>query len=135
MASSRITSSVSLSVLESEDTKDGEGELLKSTSVAVVAKSSTDPVKWCAKRLGNKMSGISIWQIIIIFLMFSVVILPCVMALFSKKIHGGKKFAWFLLSFMLSWVGYSIFYLTVVRPAQKQTFIPMQDNPGRQHPY
>ena len=41
MVSSRITSSVSLSVLESEDAKDGEGESPKSASVAVVAESST----------------------------------------------------------------------------------------------
>lgn len=81
------------------------------------------------------MSGISIWQIIIILFIFSIVLLPCIMALASKKVHGGKKFAWFLLSFMLGWIGYAIFYFSVVRPAEKQSFIPMRDNPGRQYPY
>lgn len=61
------------------------------------------------------MGGISIWQLIIIFVMFSIVLLPCLVALFSSKATGADKALWFILSFIFSWIGYLLFYYLVIK--------------------
>jgi len=57
------------------------------------------------------MGGISIWQLLII-LMY---VLPCILSLMSKKVSGDQKIIWFLMSFVLWWIGYFIYYFVVVR--------------------
>ena len=83
------------------------------------------------------MGGISIWQIIILLVMFAIGVLPWLMALLSKKVNGSKKFVWFLLSFIFSWLGYLVYYFAVVRglPNKESEFVPYTDNPNRQAPY
>jgi uncharacterized membrane protein YhaH (DUF805 family) len=61
------------------------------------------------------IGGVSIWQLLIILIMFSVTLLPGLMALFSKKSHGTDKAVWFLLSFIFSWLGYLPYYYLVVK--------------------
>ncbi|WP_339386770.1 hypothetical protein [Vibrio caribbeanicus] len=63
------------------------------------------------------MSNISIWQLIIIFFIFIIVVLPWLMALFSKKADGKDKIFWFLFSFFFSWIGYLLFRYIVVKKA------------------
>lgn len=83
------------------------------------------------------MGGISIWQIIILLAVFAIGILPCLMALLSTKVSGGKKLIWFLLSFTFSWLGYLVYYFAVVHglPNAESEFVPHADNPNRQAPY
>lgn len=61
------------------------------------------------------MGGISIWQLIILGGMFLVFVLPPLAALFSSKTSGARKFVWFLLSLLLSWIGYLIYYHATVK--------------------
>jgi hypothetical protein len=61
------------------------------------------------------LGGISIMQFIIILGMFFITLLPCIMALFSKKVAGTDKVVWFLLSFIFSWVGYLSYYFLEVK--------------------
>lgn len=83
------------------------------------------------------MGGISVWQLLIILVVLVVCVLPWVLALVSKKVSGGRKFIWFLLSFLFSWLGYFAYYFAVVRgiSAKENEFVPHSDNPGRQAPY
>ncbi|AUW07573.1 hypothetical protein C1N51_28555 (plasmid) [Vibrio campbellii] len=64
------------------------------------------------------MGGISVWQLLILVIIFSVTILPWLMALFSKKTEGKDKFLWFLSSFFLSWLGYLTFYYLCIKKSQ-----------------
>jgi uncharacterized membrane protein YhaH (DUF805 family) len=59
--------------------------------------------------------GISIWQLLILVLMFCIFVLPWLMALFSKKAKGTEKAVWFLLSFIFSWLGYILYYYLVIK--------------------
>ncbi|OEY71126.1 hypothetical protein BI198_14820 [Rheinheimera salexigens] len=61
------------------------------------------------------MGGISIWQILIILFIFSTGILPWLCALCSKKVQGKHKFIWFIMSFFISWLGYLVYYFTIVK--------------------
>lgn len=83
------------------------------------------------------MGGVSLWQILILIVIFAVGVLPWVIALISKKAKGGQKFLWFLLSFFFSWLGYVIYYFVVVRHIEytEENFVPHEDNPNRQAPY
>ena len=51
--------------------------------------------------------GISIWQIIILF----VVLWPLLHVLISDRSHGGAKFGWFLATFFFSWLAYIVFLI------------------------
>jgi len=59
--------------------------------------------------------GISIWQIIILIIPIFFVIAPCLLALFSSKAKGIHKLIWFLLSFFMSWIGYALYFFTVIK--------------------
>ena len=63
------------------------------------------------------MGGISIWQLIIIVIIFAVFILPVFMALFSKKASGGNKIMWVASSVFFAWLGYLAVYFLVIRKA------------------
>lgn len=80
--------------------------------------------------------GVSIWQLFVIAILFSIVVLPGLLALMSTKVYGKRKIFWFLASFTASWFGYLIYWLVVVRkipPAPN--FIPREENKNRQFPY
>lgn len=61
------------------------------------------------------MGGISVWQILILVIFFVGFILPCILALCSSKAKGHHKFIWFLLSFLFSWIGYAVYYFSVIK--------------------
>jgi hypothetical protein len=67
------------------------------------------------------MVGISIWQIIIIFLLIILFIVPPIKALLSKKASGWSKFIWFLLSSWFSWVGYFAYYHLSIKKQNETT--------------
>lgn len=56
------------------------------------------------------MVGISIWQILIIFLLIVLVVVPPVKVLLSNKASGWSKLIWFVLSLWFSWLGYFTYY-------------------------
>jgi bacteriorhodopsin len=62
--------------------------------------------------------GISVWQLLILLGVVFITLAPCVCALLSKKAKGWSKFAWFLLSFAFSWLGYLGYYFLVVRSSE-----------------
>lgn len=57
----------------------------------------------------------SIWQIIIFILLFSLTLLPVIIALTSKKAKGIHKLGWSLVSLFFSWLGFLVYYFFVVR--------------------
>jgi hypothetical protein len=59
--------------------------------------------------------GVSIWQLIILVLIFCIFILPCLMALFSKKANGLDKVVWFFISLLFGWLGYFLYYYLVIK--------------------
>lgn len=59
------------------------------------------------------MGGISIWQLLIVLILF----MPVIHVLVSNRSHGGAKFGWFLAVFFFSWLGYIVF-LIVTQPAK-----------------
>jgi uncharacterized membrane protein YhaH (DUF805 family) len=61
------------------------------------------------------MGGIGIWQILIIFIILIIGMLPWVLALISKKAKGMHKLIWFLMSFFISWIGYLVYYFIVIK--------------------
>jgi uncharacterized membrane protein YhaH (DUF805 family) len=61
------------------------------------------------------MGGIGIWQILIIFIILIIGMLPWVLALISKKAKGIHKLIWFLMSFFISWIGYLVYYFIVIK--------------------
>ena len=50
---------------------------------------------------------------------FTINILPWVLALISKKASGNNKVIWFLMSFLLSWLGFIVYYYLVIKPEWK----------------
>ncbi|MCP4588338.1 hypothetical protein [Pseudoalteromonas sp.] len=67
------------------------------------------------------MGGISIWQILILTILFAGVILPCILALCSSKAKGHHKFIWFLLSLFFLWIGYAAYYFSVIKKLQDES--------------
>ncbi|TMO95225.1 hypothetical protein CWC14_14860 [Pseudoalteromonas sp. S3260] len=61
------------------------------------------------------MGFVSIWQMLIIFVMLLIWMLPWVLALISKKAKGMHKVIWFLMSFFISWLGYLVYYFVVIK--------------------
>lgn len=61
------------------------------------------------------MNGISVWQILFLFVVFLFWILPWVLALMSNKVKGMHKIIWFIMSFFISWLGYLVYYFVVVK--------------------
>jgi uncharacterized membrane protein YhaH (DUF805 family) len=61
------------------------------------------------------MGGVSIWQILMLFVMLLIWVLPWVLALMSKKAKGMHKIIWFLMSFFISWIGYLVYYFVVIK--------------------
>lgn len=57
----------------------------------------------------------SIWQIIIFIVLFSLTLLPVIIALTSKKAKGVHKLGWSLVSLLFSWLGFLVYYFFVVR--------------------
>ncbi|ATZ73009.1 hypothetical protein CWC33_04555 [Idiomarina sp. X4] len=55
--------------------------------------------------------GISVWQLLILAVLFSLVFLPFLLTLFSKKVRGEMKLGWALLVLFTSWLGYAAFLL------------------------
>ncbi len=65
--------------------------------------------------------GVSIWQIIIVVPLiisaFTIVFLPAIVIICSKKSYGSSKLAWVLVAFTFSWIGYIAYYFMVARKA------------------
>ena len=60
---------------------------------------------------------LSLGHVLLVIIFVNIlIILPASMALFSKKVSGGRKLIWFLLSFLASFIGYLLYYFLVVRP-------------------
>lgn len=57
------------------------------------------------------MSGISIWQLLTIFILFGSLLIPLMLTLFSKRANGGQKVGWAILVLCTSWIGYAIFLI------------------------
>lgn len=57
------------------------------------------------------IGGISIWQLLIMFLIFALFILPMVHVLISRRSHGGAKAGWFLAVFFFSIIAYIPFLI------------------------
>ena len=58
--------------------------------------------------------------LLVLFISFSTInILPWVLALISKKASGNNKVIWFLMSFLLSWLGFIVYYFLVIKPEWK----------------
>ncbi len=53
--------------------------------------------------------------VLIIFVLFAINVLPWLLALLSSKVSGEQKLIWFLMSFFLSWLGFFVYYVLVVR--------------------
>lgn len=83
------------------------------------------------------VGGVSIWQLVIILVMFLIGVLPWIMALLSKKVKGTKKLVWFILSFLFSWIGYIAYYAIAVRGKDSENvgFVPHVESPDRKGPY
>ncbi len=62
----------------------------------------------------------SIWQIIIFIVLFSLTLLPVIIALTSKKAKGVHKLGWSLVSLFFSWLGFLVYYFFVVRGLSKR---------------
>ena len=62
----------------------------------------------------------SIWQIIIFIMLFSLTLLPVLIALTSEKAKGGQKLVWCLVSLFFSWLGFLVYYFFVVRGMSKR---------------
>ena len=61
------------------------------------------------------MGGVSIWQILMLFMMLLIWVLPWVLALLSNKAKGMHKIIWFLMSFFISWIGYLVYYFVIIK--------------------
>jgi hypothetical protein len=59
------------------------------------------------------LGAISIWEVL--FFSLFIWLLPWVMALASTKAKGSHKVIWFLMSFLISWLGYLVYYFTVIK--------------------
>ena len=69
--------------------------------------------------------------LILIGLVFSNII-PCILSLLSKKVAGNDKIIWFLCSFIVSWIGYFLYYFIVVKnKASNNIEILKRDEFGR----
>ena len=62
----------------------------------------------------------SIWQIIIFIMLFSLTLLPVLIALTSEKAKGVQKLVWCLVSLFFSWLGFIVYYFFVVRGMSKR---------------
>ncbi|HAW77182.1 MAG TPA: hypothetical protein DCW74_15770 [Alteromonas australica] len=62
----------------------------------------------------------SIWQIIIFIMLFSLTLLPVLIALTSEKAKGVQKLVWCLVSLFFSWLGFLVYYFFVVRGMSKR---------------
>ncbi len=62
-------------------------------------------------------TGISVWQLLIILLIFFIVVFPLIHVFASGRSHGGAKFGWFAAVFLFSWLAYIVF-LIVTQPAK-----------------
>ena len=62
----------------------------------------------------------SIWQIIIFIMLFSLTLLPVLIALTSEKAKGVQKLVWCLVSIFFSWLGFLVYYFFVVRGMSKR---------------
>lgn len=58
----------------------------------------------------------SIAQILFLLFMILIVVIPPVLILSSKRVTGGKKFAWFLGALFFSWLAYVAFRIATGRP-------------------
>ena len=65
------------------------------------------------------LGGISIWQLLIIFL----ILFPLIHVLASGRSHGGAKFGWFAAVFLFSWLAYIVF-LIVTQSAKDAASVP-----------
>jgi hypothetical protein len=59
-----------------------------------------------------------IWNILLLIPVVMVLVVPCISALFSKRVHGVDRILWALASLLLSWLGYFVFYYFRVRNKQ-----------------
>lgn len=58
----------------------------------------------------------AVWPILLLISVFIFNVLPCIAALASQQAEGLNKLIWFFAAFCLSWIGYFIFYFSVIRP-------------------
>jgi|TARA_Y100000592_G_scaffold82836_1_gene131947 uncharacterized membrane protein YhaH (DUF805 family) len=65
--------------------------------------------------------NMSFWQIIIFIVLFSLTLLPALIALTSKKAKGIHKLAWGVISLFFSWLGFLIYYFFAIRGMSKQS--------------
>lgn len=64
--------------------------------------------------------GTSIWQLLIVFVIIFVILLPPIHVLVSSRSHGGAKFGWFAAVLLFSWLAY-IAFLIATQPAKDAT--------------
>lgn len=61
------------------------------------------------------MAGISIWQLLILGILFFLIVVPTYMAITSQKASILQKVIWCALTIWLSWLGYFLFYFIFVK--------------------
>src|SRR5690625_7692466 len=59
------------------------------------------------RQQGKRMESLSIWHLLIIFLM----VWPALHVVISDRSHGGAKFAWFVVAAFFSWLAYLVFLI------------------------
>lgn len=58
------------------------------------------------------MGGISIFQLLMVFVIFgSFLLIPLLLTLFSKRARGAQKAGWVILVIFTSWIGYAVFLI------------------------
>lgn len=67
------------------------------------------------------MGGISIWELLIVFVLLGSFI-PLILTGFSKRAKGAGKIGWLILVFFTSWIGYAVFLIVtqLVKPTGQQ---------------
>lgn len=57
------------------------------------------------------MGGISIYQLLVVFVIFGSFLIPLLLTLFSKRARGAQKAGWVILVICTSWIGYAVFLI------------------------
>jgi hypothetical protein len=62
--------------------------------------------------MGNEIFGISLAVLLVLFIVYW---LPVIWVLASNRTEGATKFAWFIITFVFSWVGLIAFLILAPR--------------------
>jgi|GEM_PF-1008543 hypothetical protein len=57
-----------------------------------------------------------LWNTLLLIPVIMVLVVPCLSALFSKRVSGWDRIFWALSALLLSWLGYFLYYYVRVRP-------------------